>query len=655
MTNLALWLVDWLFSGMLILVAGAVAVALCPHIALRERIAEFSLAAAVLAAVPAAVPHAHRFSLGLIPVSAKTAKPAHIGLVPWNSAVKKSAAAQAADLPPPAMNDSRPFPNFTNAITHWAVWLPWAYAAGVMFMLGRLIVGTIMLRKITRNAHRVDVPLPADLQSQCRRVRADIAVSPAVVSPLATGWRVPVILLPVGFASRPEINTVVAHELAHIRRLDIRWRYVISLANAILFINPLAYYLASQARLSQEILADRSAANSGRGAIAYAEMLLVLLKAVQPGTKMVRTTTMLLGGRSQMLRRLEYIAAGKSVGPAALGRPLLLGLMTTAAAASAAASAVTLQRAYRVHTVTQLTPLGNAPMWHSAERMRLSALRYLSRRQQPDGAWLGRYGPAVTALVIRAFLQAGESSTAPQVARGLHFIETCRRADGGYYLLDEPAYNTAIVVRTLSMLHGRTYAHHCAKAMAFLRSLTRPQSATTKGLRHWFDARSGISKPPLARLSRSEFQSAAVDTALGIGHLDPHERAGSVRVGSYGSITYSQLKSMIYAYLSPHDRRVAILFRWLRAERTIQKDPAAHGAKGLFYFCLVYARVMHAMENAQASAKIQAWRPRLVALMRKLRRPGGYWKNTASPQWLEGNRIMATTYAALILDNILTR
>lgn len=654
MTNVALWLVDWLFSGMLILAAGGVAVALCAHIVFRERIAELTLAAAVLAAIPAAVPHVHRFSLGLIPPSTPTTPTVHIGLLPWNSVGNKSSAAQAADLPPAAMNDHGRILISTNVINYWEDWLPWAYAAGVMFMLGRLIVGAIILRKIAKDAQRIDLPLPVDLKSQCQRAGVDIAVSSAIASPVATGWRVPVILLPEGFIARPEINAVIAHELAHIRRQDVRWRYVISLANAILFVNPLAYYLASQARLSQEILADRCAANFGHGSIAYAEMLLSLLRAVQPSTRMAGTTTMLLGGRSEMLRRLEYIAAGKSVGPASLGRPLLLGLMTTAAAASAAASAVTLQRACAVHTVTQTTPLGHTSMWRSAQRMRRCALRYLSRRQQPDGAWLGRYGPAVTALVIRAFLRAGESSMAPQVARGLDFIETCRRTNGGYYLLDEPAYNTAIVVRTLSMLHGSTYARRCAKAMAFLRSIARPQqSITTKGLRQWFHARGGMTTPPLVRLAPS--QSAAVDAWLGAGQLDPHERAGYVRVGNYGSITYSQLKSMIYAHLSPHDSRVAKLSRWLRTEKALQANPAAHGAKGLFYFCFVYARVMHALENAKANAQFHTWRPRLITLMRKLRCPGGYWKNTASPQWLEGNRIMATTYAALILDNILAR
>lgn len=354
-----------------------------------------------------------------------------------------------------------------------------------------------------------------------------------------------------------------------------------------------------------------------------------------------------------MLRRLEYIAAGKSTGPAALGRPLILGLMTTAAAASAAASAVTLQHSRDVHTITKTTPFGDSPLWRSADQMRLAALRYLSRRQEPDGAWLGRYGPAVTALVIRAFLKAGEPSTAPQVARGLQFIQTCRQVNGGYYLFDEPAYNTAIVIRTLSMLHGRTYARRCSKAMAFLQSIARPQFVTSQGLRHWFYARGdGMQSPPLHVTSPS--RSPAID-AQGAGELDPHERAGNVRVGGYGSITYAQLKSMVYADLSPHDPRVAKLLRWLREDTMIQTDPAAHGGKGLFYFCLVYARVMHAMEDAKARAKIHAWRPRLVALMRKLRRPGGYWRNTASPQWLEGNRIMATTYAALILDNILTR
>jgi hypothetical protein len=79
MSHIALWLVDWLFATLLILGAGAVAVALCRHVALRERIAELSLAAAVLAAIPAAVPSTHRLSLGLLPAPERPHAKVHIG------------------------------------------------------------------------------------------------------------------------------------------------------------------------------------------------------------------------------------------------------------------------------------------------------------------------------------------------------------------------------------------------------------------------------------------------------------------------------------------------------------------------------------------------------------------------------------------------
>lgn len=650
MTSFALWLVDWLFSGTLILAAGAAATAICRQVTLRERIAEIALAAAVVAAIPAAISHVDRFSLGLLPAPAKTASRLHIGLLPWNPSHKQLASAPAAHSAPKLTPPDAAIFNPREIFSHWAQWLPMVYVAGVICLLGRLLAGAVLLRQIIKHARHADLKLPADLESHRHRVGADILVSSAVVSPLAAGWHAPVILLPEGCATHPQATAIVAHELGHIHRKDIRWRYLISIANAVLFLNPLAYYLANQARLSQEILADQYAAGSGPCSLAYAEMLLSLIKSAKPDTKMVPTTAFLLGGRSQMLRRLEHIAAGRSIAPSALGRPLLLGLLATATVASAAASTVTLQQNQTGNAGVDTASQRQTSVWRTGEQMRLSALRYLAQRQNANGAWLGRYGPAVTALVIRAFLQAGASPKLPRIADGLHFIESCRHSDGGYYLLDEPAYNTAIVVRTLSMLHSKTYVRRCTQAMAFLRSISQPQSSGSTGIRQWFSGHSTIGRPPSGPVTLSN----ATAPWLNDGNLDPHERPGDMRLKNYGSITYAQLKSMIYASLSPRDPRVARLSRWLREDRHIQINPAAHGAPGLFYFSLVYARVMRAMEHAPAGNTIQSWRSRLIHLMQRLRRPGGYWENTSSDRWLEGNRIMATTYAALIFDNVLT-
>jgi|GEM_PF-7126877 len=652
MSHIALWLVDWLFATLLILGAGAVAVALCRHVALRERIAELSLAAAVLAAIPAAVPSTHRLSLGLLPAPERPHAKVHIGLLPW-----KSSAAGVVRQPPAhptnqIQRQHKVSSGVLGIVASWQVWLPLLYGAGVAFMLGRLFVGWWLLQRIRKNGRRVHLPLPRQIQSHLMREQVDIFTSQMVATPLAAGWFRPMILLPEGFDGRSEAVAVVAHELAHIDRRDIRWRYLISFAQAIVFINPLANYLAGQARLAQEILADRLAAEAGPGPAAYASILLSLVKSTPPGNQVTWATTFMLGGRSEMLRRLEHIAEGKPIGPATLGRPLLLGLLATATLACAAASAITLQNPQAGRSTGPIGSRGSEASRRAAKLMRISALQYLARRQRPDGAWLGRYGPAVTALVVRAFLRAGESPSLPQIRRGLHFIESCRQPDGGYYRLDEPAYNTAIVVRTLSMLHGRKYARRCAQAIAFLRSINAPPSANADAIRRWYDGHSSRGRN-VADNASATAGAMAVALAPDFGNLDPHERPGDMRLRSYGSITYSQLKSMIYANLSPRDPRVARLSHWLRAEKQIQNNPAAHGSQGLLYFCLVYARVMHAMEKTHRVSIISLWRVPLVHLMQSLRRPGGYWKNTYSGQWLEGNRIMATTYAALIFDNVL--
>ena len=86
------------------------------------------------------------------------------------------------------------------------------------------------------------------------------------------------------------------------------------------------------------------------------------------------------------------------------------------------------------------------------------ALDRLAQTQQDDGAWSPMPGPAVTALVLTAQVQAGRLQTPPAQA-ALRYVLERQQADGSFR--DDPDaplanYNTAIAVSALSKVLAET-------------------------------------------------------------------------------------------------------------------------------------------------------------------------------------------------------
>jgi|GEM_PF-4678953 len=137
--------------------------------------------------------------------------------------------------------------------------------------------------------------------------------------------------------------------------------------------------------------------------------------------------------------------------------------------------------------------------------------------------------------------------------------------------------------------------------------------------------------------------------------LDLTERSGNMSLTHYGEITYSQLKSMIYAGLSPRDPRVIRLSRWIAAHYTLSHNPAENGSLGVYYYYVTFAKTLRATGRAWivgSTGVRHNWRRDLVYALAHRIDVNGSWVNHGSKAWLEGNPVMATTYAVLALDQV---
>src|SRR5690606_9133324 len=90
-----------------------------------------------------------------------------------------------------------------------------------------------------------------------RRVR--LLASSRIDVPTALGWLRPVILLPACALSGltpSQLELVLAHELAHIRRNDFLMNVAYGVAEALLFYHPLTWWLGSTLRVEREHACD---------------------------------------------------------------------------------------------------------------------------------------------------------------------------------------------------------------------------------------------------------------------------------------------------------------------------------------------------------------------------------------------------------------
>lgn len=83
-------------------------------------------------------------------------------------------------------------------------------------------------------------------------------------TPVAAGWWRPVVLLPMSIALRmpaAQVEALLAHELAHVRRHDYLVNLLQRVVEALLFFHPVAWWLSRRVRIERELVADRMAAD----------------------------------------------------------------------------------------------------------------------------------------------------------------------------------------------------------------------------------------------------------------------------------------------------------------------------------------------------------------------------------------------------------
>ncbi|HKW01684.1 MAG TPA: M56 family metallopeptidase, partial [Vicinamibacterales bacterium] len=191
-----------------------------------------------------------------------------------------------------------------------AIWM-----IGVIALSIRLLGGWLTARRVTRRQRR---PVTAEIQAMAARLAerlalrrvVDVVESAGVAVPIMVGWLKPVIVLPTSVISgfTPEqVEALIVHELAHIRRNDYLVNLLQAAVETVLFYHPAVWWVSSRIRTEREHCCDDVAVTIC-DRLVYARALSDLAALATPSLAMAASN----GSLVERVRRILGREAGES-------------------------------------------------------------------------------------------------------------------------------------------------------------------------------------------------------------------------------------------------------------------------------------------------------------------------------------------------------
>jgi beta-lactamase regulating signal transducer with metallopeptidase domain len=165
--------------------------------------------------------------------------------------------------------------------------LPWLWLLGAPLALVSLVLGLWGSERLCRRSSALGDARVLELFEALQRSlriarRVTLAACDRIVSPLVVGILRPVILLPPAVLagwSPQQVEMVLLHELAHVRRWDNLVNLLQRIVESLLFFHPAVWWLSRQVRLERECACDDVVLARGGDRRLYAETLASLALA----------------------------------------------------------------------------------------------------------------------------------------------------------------------------------------------------------------------------------------------------------------------------------------------------------------------------------------------------------------------------------------
>lgn len=194
--------------------------------------------------------------------------------------------------------------------------------AGAIFVLVRSLVPIVRFHRLMRSTCRAASPRVQRIADEtARRLRMPacpaVETIPTQVAPLVWffGGRVRVVFpeaLAVGMGDR-EVQMVLAHELAHVKRCDHLVRWLEWLACAAFWWNPIAWWARRNLRLNEEVCCDAMVLEAlGPDPRGYAESLLMVVEFLASPAIRPPAMACAMNGGGTLERRLGMIISQRA-------------------------------------------------------------------------------------------------------------------------------------------------------------------------------------------------------------------------------------------------------------------------------------------------------------------------------------------------------
>ena len=199
---------------------------------------------------------------------------------------------------------------------HWnATWIFLGWCIVFLFKANQIIRN---LMAIERLRHFGAQEVTCSWKDRFNELRVSLGIKRRVIlsesnlirQPFVVGALKPLVLVPIGFLNGldpKEVEAILLHELAHVRRNDYLVNLMQSLLETIFFFNPFVYWLSALVRNEREHCCDAIAIDHSGSKKTFINALL----SVQERVQLAPYAMAFAGAKSQLVQRVDRIISSK--------------------------------------------------------------------------------------------------------------------------------------------------------------------------------------------------------------------------------------------------------------------------------------------------------------------------------------------------------
>jgi TonB family protein len=236
------------------------------------------------------------------------------------------------------------------ASSPWHKWILLLWAAGAVIWAARIAVGEVRVRRIVRRARLLDASQPNPYGENVRQLlhinrKVEFRTSAEIAIPFTRGAFHPTVLLPAEANqwSQIQLESVLAHELAHVKRYDCLTQVPAQIACALFWFHPVVWLAAFEMRNERERACDDIVLGLGHKATDYADFLLVLSRKLRRMDSAWLTSVALAQSSQMEVRMKALLDPNLNHSPLPLRRVLLAAALAVALILPVAAIRATAQ------------------------------------------------------------------------------------------------------------------------------------------------------------------------------------------------------------------------------------------------------------------------------------------------------------------------